>query len=438
MKTLKRGDSGEEVKGIQRILKRAGLFDGAIGGNFGRLTEQAVVGFQHLHNGPSGRRLPTTGTATAATWWALQHLEEARATPPGLKRGDSGDAVKVLQRLLKARGVFTGAARGNFRVLTEAAVVAFQESHVGLDGNPLAADGVVGTGTWWALLHPAAAQAGNEVSHPTLQLGDRGPAVKELQRLLKSQGAFRGAVKGNFLKLTDAAVRYFQETHIGPDGQFLSVEGVVGPATWWALRNPSGRPQASNLAWDIPDGIGALRRGQLEIVLQERQAGVKEKPDGANWGGGVEKYRGSKGAPWCCYFWSWGTKQALGNYPLGTKLGRCMTAWTRAKKRGMAHVKGEYIPIPGDAFVMLYRDDDDKLTGRGHIGFVLRVEVVDNVAVAIDTVEGNAGNRVKVGHRLLSAKAIFGFINQYPADAQPVEWQRGLGKTDVGGRDTTT
>jgi hypothetical protein len=102
----------------------------------------------------------------------------------------------------------------------------------------------------------------------------------------------------------------------------------------------------------------------------------------------------------------------------------------------MAHLKGAYIPIPGDAFVMLYRNGG-AFTGRGHIGFVLRVEVIGGSATAIDTVEGNAGNRVKVGHRSLTAPAIVGFINQYPDDAQPTDWKTGLGTTDVGGRDTT-
>ncbi|MDX2343257.1 MAG: peptidoglycan-binding protein [Acidimicrobiia bacterium] len=438
MQPLQRGDSGEEVKGIQRILTKVGLFDGAIGGNFGQLTEQAVIGFQHLHNGPGGRRLPDTGVVTEATWWALRHVDEARATPPLLQHGDSGDAVKVLQRLLKSRGLFTGAVRGNFRQLTEAAVVAFQDRHVGHDGQRLAGTGRVDADTWWALLHPAAAHAGNEMDRPTLRRGDNGSTVVDLQQLLVAQGALDASTSGSFLNLTEAAVYYFQETHLGPDGQFLEADGIVGPATWWALHHPSGRPQASDLAWDIPAGIGGLRRTQLEIVLRERQAGVKERPDGANWGGGVEKYRGAKGAPWCCYFWSWGTKQALGRYPLGAKLGRCMTAWTRAQDRGMAHRKGDYRPIPGDAFVMLYRDDAGNFTGRGHIGFVLRVEVVGNFAVAIDTVEGNAGNRVKVGRRLVSSSSIIGFINQFPAQAQPTDWQTGLGKTDAAVPDTTT
>jgi peptidoglycan hydrolase-like protein with peptidoglycan-binding domain len=436
MKSLKRGDSGEEVKAVQRILKKVGLFDGELGGNFGPLTEQAVVGFQLLHNGPKGRRLPTTGTTTDATWWALQNLKEARATPPELKPGASGDKVKVLQRLLKSRGVFSGSVRGNYRDLTEGAVKAFQENHAGQDGKPLSATGVADGDTWWALLNPAAAKAGSDVSRPTLKHGDKGPLVVELQKLLKKRADFKGATKGNFLKLTEESVRYFQSTHVGPDGQFLDADGIVGSSTWWALRNSSGPPQASGLSWDIPDGIGPLRRKQLEIVIRERQAKVRERPDDTNWGGGVEKYRGNRQA-WCCYFWSWGTKQATGRYPLGAKLGACRTAWKRAQDQGVAHNKGDYIPIPGDAFVILRRDNKNKLTGRGHIGFVLRVEVAGGSAVAIDTVEGNTGNRVKVGRRLLSERELVGFINQYPPDAQPVGWQTGLGKTDIGGSKST-
>ncbi len=330
MENLKRGAKGEAVKGLQRILEKVGVFDGAIGGNYGPKTEQAVVAFQRLHNGPGGRRLPATGEVKEATWWALLNLDESAAKPPTLRKGDSGDDVKVLQRLLKARGVFIGAVRGNFKDLTEAAVVTFQRSHVGPDGKPLDDDGVVGAGTWWALLNEDAAKDGSKDPRPPLKYGDSGPAVKEVQRLLKAQGAFRGAVKGNFRKLTEEAVLYFQGTHLGPDGQFLDVDGIVGPGTWWALRNPSGKGQASGLPWTIPKGIEGRRRKQLEVVLRERKAGVRERPDGANWGGGVEKYGGRRGDPWCCYFWSWGTKKVFGNYPLGHKLGRCMTAWERA------------------------------------------------------------------------------------------------------------
>ena len=80
MRPLQRGDAGDEVTALQRILQRAGLFRGTISGNFLDLTKEAVVGFQRLHNGARGKRLPATGIVTGATWWALQHLDQLPAT----------------------------------------------------------------------------------------------------------------------------------------------------------------------------------------------------------------------------------------------------------------------------------------------------------------------------------------------------------------------
>ncbi|MCP4401649.1 MAG: caspase family protein, partial [bacterium] len=97
-----------------------------------------------------------------------------------------------------------------------------------------------------------------------------------------------------------------------------------------------------------------------------------------------------------------------------------------AQKLGFVKKKGEYIPIPGDAFMLFYRDKKGKLTGVGHIGFVMRVEVKDDKAVAINTIEGNTSNRVKIGKRDLTRDEIVGFINTFPDNEQPTNWEKGL------------
>ena len=61
--------------------------------------------------------------------------------------------------------------------------------------------------------------------------------------------------------------------------------------------------------------------------------------------------------------------------------------------------QSEFSPVPGDAFVMLYQD------GTGHIGFVLRV--VKANATAFNTLEGNCGNRVKVGCRQMDQSILW-------------------------------
>ncbi|HSZ43428.1 MAG TPA: L,D-transpeptidase family protein [Trebonia sp.] len=65
-----------------------------------------------------------------------------------LKEGDSGSAVKTLQRRLNSLKYYAGSADGKFGSDTVEAVWAFQEV------QGLSVDGVVGPQTWRALEHP--------------------------------------------------------------------------------------------------------------------------------------------------------------------------------------------------------------------------------------------------------------------------------------------
>lgn len=64
---------------------------------------------------------------------------------PVLRAGSRGEQVKVLQRLLAAKGYWNGAADGAFGHLTQQAVLAVQKV------NGLSRDGVVGARTWAAV-----------------------------------------------------------------------------------------------------------------------------------------------------------------------------------------------------------------------------------------------------------------------------------------------
>jgi hypothetical protein len=272
-----------------------------------------------------------------------------------------------------------------------------------------------------------------------LRSGDTGDLVKVVQTVLRSQGYFSGAIGGNFLEKTRAAVVYFQQTHLGPEGDPLPVTGEVAMDTWWALYHPSGAGQQSHLPSAPSTLLTPLRTAVLDLASGEHRAGICEIPDGSNWGGGVSKYlqaAGSAGNPWCCFFWSWCVHAATGAHPFGRPMGHVLTTWRRAQAKGWARDKAGYAPIPGDAFVMLYRNKKGSLSGTGHIGFVLRTDRVQN-ARAFNTVEGNCGNRVKVGRREMSQGTLIGFINQYPAEEQPTSWEAGLvAASDVAGSGT--
>ncbi len=278
-----------------------------------------------------------------------------------------------------------------------------------------------------------------EKPHSLLRFGDVGDEVKVLQSLLQSQGYFSAALGGHFQEKTRQAVVYFQQTHLGRDGKPLEVDGEVGDDTWWALYHPSGMPQKSNIPAILPARLTPPRAKVLKIAVAEHQAGVHEVPDGSNWGDGVSKYLEEGGSPadcWCCFFWSWCVHRALGEHPFGKPMGSVLTTWQQAKTKGWAMDKSGYAPVPGDAFVMLYRDDSGKLKGTGHIGFVLRVDNARN-ATAFNTVEGNCGNRVKVGRRQMDQSTLVGFINQYSREKKPKNWETGLVAADDVGAEGT-
>lgn len=84
-------------------------------------------------------------------------------------------------------------------------------------------------------------QPAPEPEKPTIRKGSKGTFVRQCQEMLKKLGYDLGSagVDGDFGTMTEKAVKAFQKTHDGPDGRALTVDGIVGPATWWALETAS-------------------------------------------------------------------------------------------------------------------------------------------------------------------------------------------------------
>ena len=133
MRTLRRGDRGEDVKVLQRALKRAGYDAGTIDGIFGPRTEAAVRAFQRANG------LTVDGIVGPRTWAALAPYMEVEES--WLRKGDRGPEVQMLQLALERAGFSPGALDGIFGTRTDAAVRAFQRA------NGLQADGIVGPRT---------------------------------------------------------------------------------------------------------------------------------------------------------------------------------------------------------------------------------------------------------------------------------------------------
>ena len=270
-------------------------------------------------------------------------------------------------------------------------------------------------------------------NQPLLKHGSRDPKgvqgpVCLWQSLMQSQGFYTGRVDGYFGSRITAGTRYFQMTHLDSEGEPLEVDGLVGKETWWAGNNPSGEAQKSHIKPKTPTGINAERRKVLAIAQREHENGTHEIPDGSNWGDGVTKILEGVGPnPWCCFFVWWVWKEATGAYLWGKRHGHVQTAWRVAKANGIAHAADKYTPIPGDFFVMLYKNSHGNYTGSGHIGFVLSVAPDGK---SFNTIEGNTSNRVKVGTRQVSQSSLMGFINPYDDEEMDNAFEKVLLKAE--------
>ena len=139
--TLKQGMSGDAVKRLQNRLIELGYMTGTADGGFGASTKAAVEPFQRKAG------LDADGIAGPTTLAVLYDDDAPSATPTDdtLEQGDSGDAVKALQKRLIELGYMNGTADGDFGSATKAAVKLFQKQ------AGLTVDGVAGPGTQSAL-----------------------------------------------------------------------------------------------------------------------------------------------------------------------------------------------------------------------------------------------------------------------------------------------
>ena len=177
LQTLKIGSSGELVSALQTRLQALGYYTGAIDGQYGSATAEAVKKFQKANgltaDGVAGsqtlEKLYVSGTAVSA---ATATPKPAATPAPSaatavvtinaklLQRGDSGSAVKALQQRLVQLG-YLASADGIYGSKTVNAVAAFQRN------NGLTADGVAGTMTLNRLCSSSAVPASGIAGLPS-------------------------------------------------------------------------------------------------------------------------------------------------------------------------------------------------------------------------------------------------------------------------------
>lgn len=207
---------------------------------------------------------PSEPTVKLASVTAPSVTVEAQPTPAetfldaDLKLGDSGDKVAALQSNLKKLNLFRAEITGNYGEVTKHAVFKFQQIQ-GLvmdEKSPYA--GVFGPKTRDGLNELVASRNYNnikiakatddykttmlakvEMDRPKrriltaeLRYGTRGPEVATLQKFLKDQGFFNGALITQYYgTVTKDAVLKFQKAHNIVNSENDTGAGHVGPAT---------------------------------------------------------------------------------------------------------------------------------------------------------------------------------------------------------------
>lgn len=195
---LKQGSSGDNVLYLQYGLHIMCCSPRGIDGHFGSGTEAAVRKFQGKYS------LSVDGIVGTGTWGKMQTL------------------VKEIQNALSKKGYNTNGIDGFAGPATYEAIINFQRA------SGLMVDGQVGPATREKLL--GSASDGGSDSFP-LKQGSKGPYVLFLQNSLWIMCINPNGRDGAFGNGTASAVRLFQSNY------GLSVDGVVGTATWEKLRS---------------------------------------------------------------------------------------------------------------------------------------------------------------------------------------------------------
>lgn len=252
-RTLRSGDTGTDVRTLQKRLKALKYYRGTVDGKMEKDTVKALKAFQEANS------LTADGVAGKATY-ALLFSDEALAkgttpvpavtetpiaeeTPeetekatsrtwPTLRRNDSGTDVAQLQEALIKLGYLSGKADGNYGSDTADAVREFQKA------NGLSADGTAGEATQKVLYGGSAKAKAKAKATATpapktteapksdaLKVGSKGSDVKALQNKLIELGYLSGRADGVYGSKTAAAVKAFQKA------SKLSADGVAGEKT---------------------------------------------------------------------------------------------------------------------------------------------------------------------------------------------------------------
>lgn len=208
-RTLSVGMTGDDVKQAQVRLKELDYYKSTLDGKFGNVMLKAVKNFQKMNG------LPVDGAINDLTASVLYSESAVSANVnTTLQYGQSGEAIKALQRELRETYYYAGKIDGIFGADVSRAVKWFQAS------AGLTVDGKVGPKTKDALYNRTARIFNGGIPVRALSSGARGYDVYVLQQKLASLNYLDIAPSGYYGSDTVAAVKAFQKANgLSADGR---------------------------------------------------------------------------------------------------------------------------------------------------------------------------------------------------------------------------
>lgn len=208
-KTLRFGDTGDDVRVLQNALKKKGFYSGSVDGVYGATTRKAVEKYQaYVGITVDGKAGNTTQTALFEGKSAIngtrdqekKYVAEVKVqNPRTLYYGCTGSRVRQLQRALHKAGCYNGNYDGVYGDLTYAGVKKYQ-SKVGLH-----ADGIAGTKTLNSLYKKTSIKVATGF---VLDVGSNSQEVRRINAFLAGYGAGTG---NSYTEDTKNAVKKWQE-----------------------------------------------------------------------------------------------------------------------------------------------------------------------------------------------------------------------------------
>ncbi len=265
--TLQEGDSGTEVKRLQTRLKELGYFTGTPLGNYKTLTIAAVKAYQKAMG------MEANGIATPELQKMIFAGQQATATPAPTNSPEQEPAEDEMHAkvTLASSSSIMNVRRGPS---TSEGIVATLKH--GAKVEVLAVNGEwrkiqFGSVTGYVMAkyltytngEAEATKAPESGGYVTLQYGDSGDAVRELQIKLQELGFFTGTPLGNYKTLTSSAVQSYQKA------MGLEADGIATPEL-----------QAMIFAGKLPEQAGtptpeATRTPEPTKVPDVEESGVK-------------------------------------------------------------------------------------------------------------------------------------------------------------------